>query len=159
MPSSQKILSLPELLRKLQSWRIKGDKIVFTNGCFDLIHIGHVQYLEEARALGDRLVLGLNADISVSILKGESRPIVAEDARAGVLAGLSSIDAVCLFSEETPAKLIEAVDPDVLVKGGDYQISEIVGADHVLKNGGEVKRIAFLPGHSTSRIVEKIRGE
>ncbi|MDW3651347.1 MAG: D-glycero-beta-D-manno-heptose 1-phosphate adenylyltransferase [Bacteroidia bacterium] len=159
MTSSHKILSLPDLLRKLNTWRIRGDKVVFTNGCFDLVHMGHVQYLEAARSLGDRLVLGLNSDSSVRELKGDSRPIVDEWARAGVLAGLTAIDAICIFSEETPAKLIEAVGPDILVKGGDYQISEIVGADYVLANGGEVQRIDFLPGHSTSRIVEKIKKE
>ncbi|MEM8892722.1 MAG: D-glycero-beta-D-manno-heptose 1-phosphate adenylyltransferase [Bacteroidota bacterium] len=159
MTSSQKIHSLPDLLRKLNTWRIKGDKIVFSNGCFDLIHMGHVQYLEAARNLGDRLVLGLNSDSSVRMLKGDSRPIVDENARAGVLAGLTAIDAICIFSEETPAELIEAVHPDILVKGGDYQISEIVGADFVMANGGEVKRIDFLPGHSTSAIVKKIKEE
>ncbi|MEL6256736.1 MAG: D-glycero-beta-D-manno-heptose 1-phosphate adenylyltransferase [Bacteroidota bacterium] len=159
MTSSHKILPLPELLRKLNTWRVKGDRIVFTNGCFDLIHMGHVQYLEAARNLGDRLLLGLNSDSSVRMLKGESRPIVEENARAGVLAGLTAIDAICIFSEETPAQLIEAVKPDILVKGGDYQLSEIVGADFVMANGGEVQRIDFLPGHSTSTIVKKIKEE
>lgn len=157
--SQTKILELPHLIQRVNTWKIKGDKVVFTNGCFDLIHLGHVRYLEEARALGDRLVLGLNSDSSVRKLKGEGRPIMEENARAGLLAALESIDAVVLFSEETPLKLIEAVNPDILVKGGDYEISEIVGADHVVAQGGEVKRLSFLPGHSTSGMIRKIREE
>jgi len=155
--SQTKILDLPHLIQKVNTWRIKGDKVVFTNGCFDLIHLGHVRYLEEARALGDRLILGLNSDSSVRMLKGEGRPINEENARAGLLAALESIDAVVIFSDETPLTLIEAISPDVLVKGGDYQVSEIVGADYVIENGGEVERLSFLPGHSTSGMIEKIR--
>jgi len=134
-----------------------GKKLCFTNGCFDLIHPGHVQYLEDARALGDFLVLGLNSDQSVMRLKGESRPLQSETARALVLLGLKSIDAVIRFDEDTPQELIGDILPDVLVKGGDYAPDTVVGREIVIGRGGRVAIIPFLEGHSTSVIVDRIR--
>jgi D-beta-D-heptose 7-phosphate kinase/D-beta-D-heptose 1-phosphate adenosyltransferase len=130
--------------------------LCFTNGCFDLIHPGHVQYLEDARALGDFLVVGLNSDASVARLKGPSRPLQDEAARALVLLGLRSVDAVVRFDEDTPFDLISALQPDILVKGGDYTPDTVVGRDVVEARGGRLVLIPFLPGHSTSTIVERI---
>ena len=130
---------------------------MFTNGCFDLIHPGHVAYLEAARGLGDLLVVGLNTDASVSRLKGPGRPLVPEEARARVMAGLAAVDAVTFFDEDTPAELIAALRPDVLVKGGDYGLDQIVGRDTVEADGGEVRVIPFLPGYSTTDLVRHIR--
>lgn len=149
---SHKVLSRSELLHKVKQWRTAGDRLVFTNGCFDLLHTGHVTYLEKAAALGDRLILGLNTDASVRRLKGETRPIVAEMDRARVMAALACIDAVTLFDEDTPAELISQVRPDVLVKGGDYAPEQVVGRE----NAGRVEIIAFEEGYSTTGIVEKI---
>lgn len=135
----------------------RGDKrVVFTNGCFDILHAGHVQYLEEAKALGDILVLGLNTDASVRGLKGEERPIVNEQQRAAVIAGLACVDWVVFFDEPTPARLIEQIAPDILVKGGDWRPDQIVGADFVLARGGEVRSLQFLPGISTTDIINRI---
>ena len=131
--------------------------LCFTNGCFDLIHPGHVKYLEDARALGDFLVVGLNGDASVTRLKGPSRPLQDENARASVLLGLHSVDAVIRFEEDTPFELIRALAPDLLVKGGDYTPEGVVGRDLVEARGGRVEIIPFLPGHSTTAIVERIR--
>jgi rfaE bifunctional protein nucleotidyltransferase chain/domain len=131
--------------------------LCFTNGCFDLLHPGHVKYLEDARALGDFLVVGLNGDASVARLKGPSRPLQDESARAAVLLGLRSVDAVVRFEEDTPWELIRALGPDLLVKGGDYSPEGVVGKDLVEARGGRVAIIPFLPGHSTSAIVERIR--
>lgn len=137
----------------------RGQKIVFTNGCFDVLHFGHVYYLLEAKKLGDVLVVGLNSDSSVRRLKGESRPINGERERAFVLAALSCVDYVVLFEEDTPKELIEVVRPDVLVKGGDYKIENIVGADTVLQNGGTVTTIPFVEGFSSTRIIEQLKTE
>ncbi|MFO7897346.1 MAG: D-glycero-beta-D-manno-heptose 1-phosphate adenylyltransferase [Candidatus Cloacimonadales bacterium] len=134
----------------------ENQRVVFTNGCFDILHAGHVQYLQAARALGDLLVVGLNSDASVRRLKGSSRPINSQEDRALVLAALSSVDYVFIFEEDTPYKLIQKIKPDILVKGGDWQISEIVGSDLVLARGGEVKSLLFVPGKSSSSIIEKI---
>jgi len=131
--------------------------LCFTNGCFDLIHPGHVQYLEDARALGDCLVVGLNSDASVLRLKGPSRPLQDEWARARVLLGLRSVDAVIRFDEDTPLELIQAIQPDVLAKGGDYTPETVVGRELVEARGGRLVLIPFLSGHSTSAIVERIR--
>jgi len=132
-------------------------RLCFTNGCFDLIHPGHVQYLEDVRALGDFLVVGLNSDASVARLKGPSRPLQDEKARARVLLGLRSVDAVVRFEEDTPLELIRALQPDVLAKGGDYTPGTVVGRDVVEARGGRLVLVPFLPGHSTSTIVERIR--
>jgi len=132
-------------------------KVVFTNGCFDIIHRGHVEYLEDAKALGDTLIVGLNSDKSISELKGPNRPINKEEDRARVLLGLKSVDGVIIFEEDTPLNLIKIVKPDVLVKGGDWKIEDIVGNEFVLERGGEVYSLPFRAGHSTTDIIEKIR--
>lgn len=131
--------------------------LCFTNGCFDLIHPGHVQYLADARALGDFLVVGLNSDASVARLKGTGRPVQDEAARAAVLLGLRSVDAVVRFDEDTPLELIRVLQPEVLVKGGDYTPETVVGREIVEGRGGKLVLIPFLPGHSTSRIEQRIR--
>jgi len=144
---------LPILLKK---WQAEHKKLVFTNGCFDLIHRGHVEYLAQAAALGDVLVIGLNTDSSVSRIKGKDRPVQDEYARAVVLAAFSFVDAVVFFDEDTPEKLIQAVQPDVLIKGSDYKPEQIVGYQTVTAKGGQVKTINFTAGYSSSRIIEKI---
>lgn len=146
-----------ELTSKVAEWKANGDTIVFTNGCFDLIHPGHVDYLLRAKGLGDRLIIGVNTDASVSDLKGPNRPIQHEQARLQVLAALAATDALVLFSEETPLRLIKEVMPNILVKGGDYTIETIVGAKEVMDNGGKVEVIPFLNGYSTSAIEKKIK--
>ncbi|WP_170214095.1 D-glycero-beta-D-manno-heptose 1-phosphate adenylyltransferase [Hymenobacter nivis] len=156
MWTKDKILTLDQLPAKLAEWRAAGRAVVFTNGCFDLLHLGHVDYLEQAHHLGGALVVGLNTDASVSCLK-PGRPLQDEQARARILASLAFVDAVVLFGEPTPRALIEAVRPDVLVKGDDYAIDGIVGHEFVLNNGGQVLTVPLVPGYSTSRIVEKIR--
>ena len=147
--------------KKLEAWlldfRQTMYKLVFTNGCFDILHAGHVDYLQKARQLGDALLVGLNNDESVRKLKGDSRPIVDEKARAMVLAALEAVDAVVFFKEETPGRLIDQVQPDVLVKGGDYLAEEIVGYQTVTTKGGTVKVLPFLEGHSTTSIIKKIK--
>ena len=151
-----KITSKSELESQLISWRSHDQKIVFTNGCFDLLHLGHVDYLAKARDLGDRLIIGLNTDASVQELKGPSRPVKDELSRAHILAAMQFVDAVIFFEEETPIDLISWVNPDVLVKGGDYTIEGIVGHEIVLGNGGEVQTIAFVEGYSSSKLIDKI---
>jgi D-beta-D-heptose 7-phosphate kinase/D-beta-D-heptose 1-phosphate adenosyltransferase len=147
----------PEARAKLELWHAAGAKVVFTNGVFDLLHRGHVEYLEEARGLGDRLVIGLNTDASVRRLKGAARPIVGEQDRAAVLGALSCVDLVVLFDDDTPQRLIEAVRPHVLVKGGDYAIADIVGREFVEASGGRVATVPLREGVSTSEIVRRIR--
>ncbi len=137
-------------------WKAAGDKIVFTNGCFDLLHLGHVHYLAQARDLGDRLIIGVNTDASVRRLKGTHRPIQDEYTRCHLLAALAFVDAVVLFEEETPLNLIKIILPDFLVKGGDWKPDQIVGAAEVLANGGEVHSLSFLEGFSTTNIEKKI---
>lgn len=156
MNSSDKILALPQLQEQLDEWRAQGQKIVFTNGCFDLLHLGHVDYLEKARQLGDKLVLGLNTDASISRIKGPSRPLQDEMSRARVMASLLYIDAVVLFDEDTPLELIKMVQPDILVKGDDYSVEQIVGHEIVMAKGGEVKTVPLVKGYSTTNIVRKI---
>lgn len=153
-----KIYQLDALQRRMAAWRIRDQKIVFTNGCFDLVHLGHLSYLAEARSLGDKLILGLNSDKSVKILKGDARPINDVESRAMMLASFSFVDAVVVFEEETPLKLITAILPDILVKGGDYEVNQIVGHDVVLNNGGEVKTLSFLEGYSSTSLVSRIKG-
>jgi D-beta-D-heptose 7-phosphate kinase/D-beta-D-heptose 1-phosphate adenosyltransferase len=135
----------------------KNEKVVFTNGCFDILHRGHVSYLQNARGLGDFLIVGVNSDRSVSRLKGPTRPIQNEDDRLFILAGLECVDAVVLFEEDTPIHLIEHLLPNILVKGGDYVIEEIVGYEVVMKNGGLVTTLPFVEGKSTSNIVKKMK--
>ncbi|WP_181304868.1 D-glycero-beta-D-manno-heptose 1-phosphate adenylyltransferase [Rufibacter sp. XAAS-G3-1] len=156
LPSQEKIVSLPQLLSAVEEWRAQGQKIVFTNGCFDIVHMGHVDYLERARLLGDKLVVGLNTDQSVSKLKGSSRPLQDEMSRIRVMASFWFTDAVVLFEQETPLELIKAVQPDILVKGDDYALENIVGHEIVLARGGAVKTIPLVKGYSTSQVVSKI---
>lgn len=151
------VMSLEQLLTALEDARAHGEKVVFTNGCFDILHAGHVTYLEQARALGDRLVVAINDDASVTRLKGPGRPINSVDRRMAVLAGLGAVDWVVSFSEDTPEALLAQVRPDVLVKGGDYGLDQVVGADIVLAYGGEVRVLGLVENSSTTAIVEKIR--
>jgi rfaE bifunctional protein nucleotidyltransferase chain/domain len=153
----EKIVSGTALGDQLELWKSAGKSIVFTNGCFDLLHAGHIAYLSEAAALGDVLIVGLNSDSSVQTLKGLSRPINDEHTRAMLLSSMFFIDAVVPFSEETPLELIKTIMPDVLVKGGDYEVSQIAGSKEVLEHGGEVKILSFLPGYSSTSIIDKIR--
>jgi rfaE bifunctional protein nucleotidyltransferase chain/domain len=144
---------------QIEKWKKEGKKIVFTNGCFDIIHAGHVDYLQKAKSLGDVLVVGLNSDSSVKRLKGEERPINPLEYRKKVLEALKPVDLVIVFEEDTPESLIKAVKPDILVKGGDYTIENIVGADFVQSYGGKVITIDFVYDVSTTKIAKKIRGE
>ena len=149
--------SYAQLAEQVKQWQALGEKVVFTNGCFDIIHPGHVDYLIRAKELGNRLVIGVNTDASVSKLKGPHRPIQSETARIQIWAALECVDALVLFGEQTPFELISAVMPNVLVKGGDYTIDTIVGADIIMENGGRVEVIPFLDGYSTSAIDKKIK--
>ena len=152
-----KIYSLSDLKIQSDKWKGKGKKIVFTNGCFDLVHRGHLEVLANTADLGDKLIIGLNSDSSIKDLKGENRPIMDEISRAILLASLQFVDAVVFFSEETPYKLIETLVPDILAKGGDYKVTEIAGNEVVLENGGEVILVPFIDGFSSTNIVEKIK--
>lgn len=152
------ILSKDVLAHVCVELRQSGKSIVFTNGCFDIIHAGHVTYLAQAKRLGDILIIGMNSDSSVKILKGEGRPVNNENDRAAVLDSLRSVDFVTIFSDETPAELIAELKPNILVKGGDYTPEQIAGADFVTKSGGEVIIIPFLDGKSTTNIIRKISG-
>lgn len=154
---TQKIVSLEALIRQCNIWRQASQKIVFTNGCFDILHHGHLDYLTKAADCGNVLILGMNTDASVKKLKGDERPINNENDRALQLASLLFVDAVCLFEEDTPQSLIEALKPDVLVKGGDYSMEEIVGASFVKANGGSVEIIPFVEGYSTTGLLDRIR--
>jgi rfaE bifunctional protein nucleotidyltransferase chain/domain len=151
-----KIFDQEKLVRQLSAWRLLSKKIVFTNGCFDILHLGHVDYLGKAADEGDILIVGVNTDQSTAKLKGPHRPINNEEQRSMILASLHFVDAVILFDEDTPYNLIKLVQPDILVKGADYKPEEIVGYDIVKAKGGSVKTIDFLPGYSTSLIEEKI---
>jgi D-glycero-beta-D-manno-heptose 1-phosphate adenylyltransferase len=145
-----------ELLRLVAFWRFKGYKVVFTNGCFDILHLGHIDYLAKAKELGHILVVGLNTDESVRLIKGNNRPIQDEISRAMILASLSFVDAVVFFGEATPYELISTIQPDILVKGADYKPEEIVGYDIVTGKGGEISTIEYLEGYSTTAIEKKI---
>ena len=152
---SHKILSVESAQRRLADARKRGRKIVFTNGCFDILHAGHLATLEGSKRLGDLLVVGLNSDTSVRGLKGNSRPVISQDNRASLLAGLACVDVVVIFDTETPEELIRQLDPHVLVKGGDYTVDQIAGADLVLSRGGEVLALSLLPGLSTTMILDR----
>ena len=141
---------------QVKAWKDAGKKIVFTNGCFDLIHIGHVLYLEEAKSLGDILIVAANSDASVSKLKGPHRPIKDEYNRTHILAALASVDMVLVFDENDPDNIIKQIKPDVLVKGGDWTTEQIIGSDIVLSYGGQVKSLQFVPGYSTTALEQKI---
>ncbi|MGA9668234.1 MAG: D-glycero-beta-D-manno-heptose 1-phosphate adenylyltransferase [Terracidiphilus sp.] len=148
-------MKLERLCACVEEWRREGLRTVFTNGCFDLLHIGHVTLLDDARREGDRLIVGINSDASVSWLKGPSRPIVPEHARARVLAALQAVDAVAIFDEPTPLEMMIALRPDVIVKGGDYVADEIVGAKEVRSWGGRVKIVPFVEGFSTTQLITR----
>ena len=152
-----KVFHTEELRAKLNIWRLLEKKIVFTNGCFDLLHLGHIDYLSKAADLGNKLVIGLNSDASTSALKGLGRPIIDQYSRSIMLASLLFVDAVILFDDPTPLELIDQVRPDVLVKGADYTVDQIVGSDLVLGYGGDVQTIEYLSGYSTTSIEKKIR--
>lgn len=152
-----KIITQADLNEQLAKWKTENKKIVFTNGCFDILHLGHIDYLSKAADMGDVLIIGLNADASVSRLKGSHRPINNETSRGMILASLAFVSAVVKFDEDTPYELIKQVQPDVLVKGADYIIENIVGHDIVQAKGGTIKTIEFLPGYSTSAIEKKIK--
>ena len=143
----------------LARWNKAGNGIVFTNGCFDLVHRGHIDSLAKAAELGERLIVGLNSDVSVKILKGQNRPLVDQQSRAVLLASLLMVDAVVLFDDETPYELIRSIQPNVLVKGSEYQVEEIAGYDIVLASGGRVERIDLTEGFSTSDLIQKINGQ
>ncbi|MBN2690028.1 MAG: bifunctional D-glycero-beta-D-manno-heptose-7-phosphate kinase/D-glycero-beta-D-manno-heptose 1-phosphate adenylyltransferase HldE [Gammaproteobacteria bacterium] len=155
--SWQGIVSEDLLAKEIAELKKTGKKVVMTNGCFDIIHAGHVAYLEEAKALGDRLIIAVNSDESVARLKGENRPVNKLEQRMAVLAGLRAVDWVVSFTEDTPERIITNISPDILVKGGDYKVEEIAGAKHVLENGGEVKILTFVEDNSTTGIINKIR--
>jgi rfaE bifunctional protein nucleotidyltransferase chain/domain len=155
--SEDKIKSLPEAKKKVAEWKSRGQKVVFTNGCFDILHLGHIDYLEKAGNLGDKLIVGLNSDDSVGRFKGPGRPVQDQQSRARILAALQFTDMVVFFNEDTPLALISELLPDILVKGSDYLAENIVGAEVVKKHGGVVKTIDFVPGYSTSRIIDKIK--
>ena len=156
MKAEDKVKTAPELREILDRARRRGLRIVFTNGCFDLLHVGHVRYLEAARGEGDLLVVAVNSDASVGCIKGPLRPVTAERERSELVAALHCVDYVCLFDTPDPLQLIEMLRPDVLVKGADWPLEKIVGADCVRKNGGEVVRIPLIPEASTTSIIEKI---
>ena len=151
-----KIVKLKDLVQKISILRVSGRTIVFTNGCFDILHVGHVRYLAAARSEGDVLVVGLNSDESTRSIKQENRPIVSQDQRAEVLAGLECVDYITVFNEPDPLKLIQALKPDVLVKGADWKEEDIIGADVVKESGGKVVRVDVVPDISTSRIIQRI---
>lgn len=155
----EKIVTENELHKKLAQWRLLGKTIAFTNGCFDILHAGHIASLTQAAQQADILVVGLNADISVKGLKGKNRPVNDEQSRALVLAALSMVDAVILFSEDTPRELIVSIQPDVLVKGGDYKVEDIAGAREVIAAGGKVVINPIVPGFSTTSLIERMKGE
>ncbi|MDR1226850.1 MAG: D-glycero-beta-D-manno-heptose 1-phosphate adenylyltransferase [Prevotellaceae bacterium] len=152
-----KILGVEDLPRKLALWKFLGKRVVFTNGCFDIVHRGHITYLLQAAELGDILIVGLNSDASAKRLKGESRPLQDELSRAMVLAALECVSFVLTFDEDTPLELIKAVQPDILVKGSDYKVENIAGAEVVQAKGGKIVTIPFVEGYSTSKVVEKLR--
>jgi rfaE bifunctional protein nucleotidyltransferase chain/domain len=152
-----KILDLNSMRARVTEWQSAGKKVVFTNGVFDLLHIGHITYLAKAAELGDKLIIGLNSDYSVKRIKGDDRPVNGQDSRAALLAALFFVDGLTIFDEDTPFNLIISLLPDVLVKGADYAVENIVGAKEVIANGGEVKTITFVDGYSSTSIINKIR--
>lgn len=148
--------NIDDFASQLSTWKSANEKIIFTNGCFDILHLGHVDYLSKAADLGTKLIIGLNSDASTHLLKGPTRPINNQISRASILAAFFFIDAIIIFDEQTPINLISTILPNVLVKGADYNIADIVGATEVIANGGDVKTISFLDGYSTTAIEQKI---
>lgn len=155
--TENKVMSWDKLKSQIIDWQKAGEKVVFSNGCFDILHLGHIDYLEKARHLGNRLVIGVNSDDSVRKLKGPERPVNVEMARARMLAALAFVDGVTVFHEDTPKELIRYLLPNILVKGSDYEIRNIVGAEDVLANGGEVKTVNLVEGYSTTNLIEKLK--
>jgi rfaE bifunctional protein nucleotidyltransferase chain/domain len=155
----EKINDLETLKCRVDYWKLEGERVVFTNGVFDLLHLGHITYMAKAASLGTKLIVGLNADASVKRLKGESRPVNDQANRAALLAALFFVDGVVVFEEDTPLNLISTLLPDILVKGADYTIDNIVGAKEVLANGGEVKTIDLVDGYSSTSIIQRIRNQ
>jgi rfaE bifunctional protein nucleotidyltransferase chain/domain len=155
--TEKKVLSPAKAKAWIRKFQKSGKKVVFTNGCFDLIHAGHITYLEQARSVGDALIVALNGDASVSRLKGKDRPLVPLKDRMRVMAGFGCVDAVTYFNDDTPAKIIASLLPKILVKGGDWPVDKIVGARDVIKNGGQVKSLTFVEGRSTTKLIEKAR--
>ena len=155
---SKKVISFDSIRNKVNKWRNKNH-IVFTNGCFDILHLGHIDYLYKASNLGDKLIVGVNTDKSVQQIKGNNRPINDEYSRVSILASLAFVDAVVLFNENTPQQLIELINPNTLVKGGDYSLKDIIGSDFVISNGGNVKIIPYVQGYSTSQIINSIKND
>ena len=154
---TQKIVEIEELKKRVAQWRIKSNTLVFTNGCFDILHVGHIHTLQEAKKLGDKLIVALNSDASVRILKGEERPINNEKDRASIIAALDVVDLVVIFREQTPIIPIELICPEIPVKGGDWKVEEIVGGEFVQEHGGKVYAIPFQEGYSSSNLIEKIK--
>ena len=152
----RKQYNLDALLAQVAAWKAEGQRLVFTNGCFDILHPGHIDYLSKAATLGDRLIIGLNSDASVKRLKGDSRPLQNEQARMVVLAALAFTDAIVIFNEDTPYELLSQIKPHILVKGADYKISEVIGADVVTAGGGSVVLLPYLPGNSTTGILARV---
>ncbi|MEL7145801.1 MAG: D-glycero-beta-D-manno-heptose 1-phosphate adenylyltransferase [Bacteroidota bacterium] len=155
--TAKKIKSLADLLQEVSEWKQQGNRIVFTNGCFDIVHLGHIDYLQKSRNLGDKMIVGVNSDASVRRLKGDTRPVVDEYARQRMMASFEFVDAVVLFDENTPLQLIQNILPDILVKGNDYTIENIVGSDIVLANGGKVETIELVPNYSTTNLIKLIK--
>lgn len=156
--AANKIVGVQEAASRARLLQASGGRVVFTNGCFDLLHAGHVRYLGQARDMGDLLIVGLNSDDSVrSLGKSPERPLVPDDQRAEVLAGLAAVDLIVIFNESTPAEIIQAIEPDILIKGGDWPVEKIVGAEEVQARGGKVLSIPLVEGLSTSNLVERIR--
>ena len=155
--TSDKICDIKEALQRRDAWKQANDQVVFTNGCFDILHLGHVDYLEKARQTGTKMIVGLNSDDSVRILKGPERPVNNQYARARIIASLQFVDLVIVFNEQTPLELITQLMPDILVKGDDYSIETIVGAKEVMAAGGQVKTIPLVPSYSTTGIIQKLK--
>ena len=156
---NNKIFDLQLLMKKIEKWRSKNKKIVFTNGCFDLIHLGHIEILARSSDFGDKLIIGVNSDLSIKMLKGENRPIIQQSSRIRQLSALEFVDAVILFDEETPIKLIETIKPDVITKGGDYTAKNVIGNEVVSQKNGEVVIIPLTQGFSTTSILNKIKND
>ena len=159
MPSKDKIVTLEEAKSISEKWKTDGEKVVFTNGCFDIVHLGHIDYLEKASELGTKMILAINTDASVQRLKSVSRPIIKEESRFRLMAALEFVDLVIPFGDDTPLELISSLLPNVLVKGDDYTVETIVGSKEVIENGGEVKTVALVNGYSTTSIIKKIQDE
>lgn len=157
MSTSDKICELADAVQRRSAWKLAGEQVVFTNGCFDILHLGHVDYLEKARQTGTKMIVGVNSDASVRELKGPERPVNMEYARARLIASLQFVDLVIVFNEETPLELINHLLPDILVKGDDYTIDTIVGAKEVIAAGGHVKTIPLVPSYSTTGIIQKLK--